>query len=472
MKMHDAIYLNGKWTSSDGDGTLEVVNATTEEVIATVPRGTSSDVARAVEAARSAQEGWAVVSVAERAGSLREVAAGLRLREQELLETIVAEVGTTRALAAVMQVGIGIDTFVAAADDMEAADAEERIGNSLVVRVPVGVAGCITPWNYPLYQVSLKVGPALAAGCSVVLKPSEVAPLSAFILAEVIDAVGLPAGVFNLVSGDGPTVGEAMVMHPEVDAVSFTGSVRAGRRVAELAGASVKRVTLELGGKSPTIILPGADLEAAVAHGVMSCMNNAGQTCGALSRMIVLPSIREQVEQLATNAATMLRLGDPMDESTRLGPVASAAQRDRVLSYIQRGIDEGAQLLTGGPERPSGQPRGYFVQPTVFTAVDPSMTIAREEIFGPVLSIMEAADEDQALALANGTPYALSGAVWASETARARAVAERLHASTVSINGGRFNPAAPFGGARHSGYGRERGRFGLEEYLQTKSFQY
>jgi acyl-CoA reductase-like NAD-dependent aldehyde dehydrogenase len=354
---------------------------------------------------------------------------------------------------------------------MEEVRWEEEVGNSRVLREPIGVVGAITPWNYPLHQITAKIAPALAAGCTVVLKPSEVVPLNAFILAEVIESVGLPAGVFNLVTGIGPVVGEAIAGHPGVDMVSFTGSTRAGRRVSELAAATVKPVAMELGGKSPNVLLEDADFARAVPDGVAKCFFNSGQTCSALTRMLVPRERLAEVEELAMSAAEAYTPGDPFDKATKLGPLVSATQRERVRDYIAKGEAEGAQLLTGGTDAPEGLERGYFVRPTVFSEVTPEMTIAREEIFGPVLSIQPYDGEDDAVRIANATEYGLAGGVWSADTDRAIGVARRLRTGQVEINGGAFNPIAPFGGYGQSGHGRENGRFGLEEMLQVKSLQ-
>jgi betaine-aldehyde dehydrogenase len=348
---------------------------------------------------------------------------------------------------------------------------EEQIGNSLVVKEAAGVVAAITPWNYPLYQIIAKVAPALAAGCTVVLKPSEVTPLNAFLLADVIDWVGLPAGVFNLVSGSGSLVGERLAGHEEVDLVSFTGSTRAGKRVAELAAAGVKRVALELGGKSPSLILDDADLAKAVKGTVASCYLNSGQTCNAWTRMLVPEERYEEAAQLAVTAAVKFIPGDPWDEKTRLGPLVSKRQHERVKEFIQSGIQEGAELLLGGADAPEGLERGYFVSPTVFGRVTAGMTIAREEVFGPVLSIQTYRGEDEGVALANDTVYGLAAGVWSGDAGRAMAVARRLRAGQVDINGAPYNTEAPFGGYRQSGYGREMGRYGLEEFLEVKAIQ-
>jgi acyl-CoA reductase-like NAD-dependent aldehyde dehydrogenase len=354
---------------------------------------------------------------------------------------------------------------------MEEVAWEEEVGNSRILREPVGVLGAITPWNYPLNQIAAKVAPALAAGCTVVLKPSEVTPLNAFLLAEVIEAAGLPAGVFNFVTGLGPVVGEAIAGHPGVDMVSFTGSTRAGRRVSELAAETVKPVAMELGGKSPNVILDDADLARAVPDGVAKCFLNSGQTCSALTRMLVPRQRLAEAEELAAAAAEGFTPGDPFDSSTRLGPLVSDVQRERVRGYIEKGVEEGARLIAGGAEPPEGLERGYFVRPTVFSEVEAGMKIGQEEIFGPVLAIQPYEGEDDAVRIANSTPYGLAGGVWSADDERAIAVARRIRTGQIEINGGAFNPLAPFGGYGQSGHGRENGRYGIEELLQVKSLQ-
>jgi len=471
VQAREQIFVGGKWVEPEGSETLEVVNSTSEETMGSIPACSSGDADRAVAAARDAFESWSQTSREERAGYMSAISAGLGERADEIAATISQELGMPLTLSKMIQAGLPIAQFGAMPKLMEEIRWEEEIGNSRVLREPVGVLGAITPWNYPLNQIACKVAPALAAGCTVVLKPSEIVPLNAFILAEVIEAAGLPAGVFNLITGTGPVVGEAIAGHPGVDMVSFTGSTRAGRRVSELASATVKPVAMELGGKSPNVILDDADLSKAVPDGVGKCYLNSGQTCSALTRMLVPREKLAEAEQIATQAAESFTPGDPFEQSTRLGPLVSEAQRGRVRGYIEKGEAEGAKLLTGGTAAPEGLDKGFFVRPTVFSEVTPEMTIAQEEIFGPVLAIMPYDDEEDAVRIANATEYGLAGGVWSGDEARAKAVARRIRTGQVEINGGVFNPLAPFGGFKQSGHGRELGRLGLEEFLAVKSLQ-
>jgi len=471
VQAKDRIFIGGEWVEPSGAGPIEVVNATTEEVMGTIPGCSAEDAGRAVAAAREAFESWSQTSREERAGYLAAIAQGLGERAEEIATTITQELGMPLKLSQMIQVGLPTSQFAAMPKLMEEVRWEEEIGNSKILREPVGVLGAITPWNYPLNQIAAKVAPALAAGCTVVLKPSEVTPLNAFLLAEVIEAAGLPAGVFNLVTGVGPVVGEAIAVHPDVDMVSFTGSTRAGRRVSELASATVKPVAMELGGKSPNVILDDAELERAVPDGVAKCFLNSGQTCSALTRMLVPRQRLAEAEELAQAAAEAFTPGDPFDSSTRLGPLVSDVQRERVRGYIRKGEEEGARLITGGAEPPEGLNRGYFVRPTVFSEVTPEMTIGQEEIFGPVLVIQPYEGEDDAIRIANSTEYGLAGGVWSADTDRAIGIAKRIRTGQVEINGGAFNPLAPFGGYGQSGHGRENGRYGIEELLQVKALQ-
>jgi aldehyde dehydrogenase (NAD+) len=469
--VRDKLFIGGGWVDSAGSGTIDVIDSTTEDVIGRVPEGTADDVDRAVEAARAGFETWSQVPLAERLDACSAISAGLAARSAEIGALIASEVGMPLAQATQIQAGLPIMQFGAMAQVASEIEWERQIGNSLVVREPIGVVGAITPWNFPLNQLGIKAAPAIAAGCSMVAKPSEVTPLSAFVLVEVMEEVGLPAGVFNLVTGFGEEVGRAIAAHPGIDMVSFTGSTRAGRAVTEEAAANVKRVSLELGGKSANVILDDADLKAAVSYGVANCYLNSGQTCSAHTRMLVPRAKLAEVEEIAKAAAEKAQPGDPFEKGTRIGPLVSDAQRQRVREYIEKGEEEGAKLLTGGAEAPDGLEKGYFVRPTVFSEVKPDMTIAQEEIFGPVLSILPYDDEDEAAEIANGTIYGLDGGVWSADPERAKAFARRMRTGQVQINGATFNPLAPFGGFKQSGHGRELGQFGLEEYLEVKSIQ-
>jgi aldehyde dehydrogenase (NAD+) len=444
---------------------IDVVNPATEQVIGSVAPG---DVDAAVAAARAAQPGWAALPRAERAAHLRALLDALSAAAPQLAELITAEMGAPLAIARKVQVGLPLAVLGSMIDILAKPETAETIGNSEIHREPVGVVGAITPWNYPLHQTIAKVAPALAAGNTVVHKPSEIAPLSAVRLAELVRAAGLPDGVYNVVHGHGDPTGAALAGHPGIDLISFTGSTAAGRKVAALAAANLTRVSLELGGKSANVILPDADLAAAVKVGVGNCLLNSGQTCTAWTRMLVPDSRHDEAAELAAAAAAKYTVGDPMDPATRLGPLASAAQRERVQGYIRRGLEDGATMVYGGSEVPAV---GYYVAPVVFAGVDPGAAIAQEEIFGPVLSIIRYTDEDDAVRIANATAYGLAGAVWSASPERAVAVARRLRTGQVDINGGAFNPLAPFGGVGHSGYGRELGPFGYDEFTTLKAIQ-
>ncbi|MET8359298.1 aldehyde dehydrogenase family protein [Micromonospora sp. NPDC005171] len=451
-------------------GTLPVVNPATGEVVAETPAGTAADVDSAVAAARAAFPAWSATTPQHRAGVLRRLGAGLAARTEQIAQAITAEMGSPIGMSRTAQVAFPaavVESIAGLADDFPWT---EEVGNSLVVREPIGVVGAITPWNFPLQQIVSKLAPALLAGNTMVFKPSENAPLTARILAEAAAEAGVPAGVFNVVYGTGATVGEAISAHPDIDMISFTGSTRAGQRISAVAAATVKRVALELGGKGANIILDDADLPAAVERGVMMAFSNGGQVCGAWPRMLVPAARQDEAVALAVEAAKQYTVGDPGDEATRIGPMASETHRQKVVGYIERGIADGARLVFGGPDRPEGLTVGAYVQPTIFADVDPASVIAQEEIFGPVLTIIPYADEEEAVAIANGTLYGLTSGVF-GEPEHALAVARRLRVGQVDVNAGHWNPLAPFGGYKHSGNGREFGRLGLEEFLETKSIQ-
>lgn len=464
------IYVDGSWIESAGSGRIDVLNPATEEVIAQVAEGTADDVDAAAVAARKAFPEWSALTGAERAEYLSKAAALIAERIDELAALVSADMGMPLGFAKPVQIGMPLANLNAFAELARTYDFDAReVGNSLIVREPAGVVGAITPWNFPLHQVVLKVGGALAAGCTVVLKPTEVAPLITYALADIFDEIGLPAGVFNLVSGYGPVVGEAIAGHPEVDMVSFTGSTRAGKRVAIVAADTIKRVSLELGGKSANVILDDADLEKAVTDGVAKCFINSGQTCSALTRMLVPAEKVDEAAAIAAAVAAHFPVGDPTQPTSVLGPLVNANQLGRVRGYIEKGVAEGATAVVDGRE--TGLASGYFVGPTVFSNVTEDMTIAREEIFGPVLSIMGYKDEADAVRIANGTEYGLAGGVWSGDPDRADRVARQLRAGQVEVNGGAFNTNAPFGGYKQSGIGREAGTFGLEEFLEIKAIQ-
>ncbi|MGW3383663.1 aldehyde dehydrogenase family protein [Streptomyces albogriseolus] len=462
MKAYDGMYIDGAWRPAAGPDVIEVVDPADEQVIATVPAGTVEDVDAAVRAARAALPAWAATPPAERAARLTALRDQLHARQDEIAATVTAELGAPEQLARTVHAGVPVAVAGSYAELAATYSFEERIGNSTVFHEPAGVVGAITPWNYPLHQIVAKAAPALAAGCTIVVKPAENTPLVARIFAECVHEAGVPAGVFNLVTGLGPVAGQALAEHPGVDLLSFTGSTAVGRRIGAIAAGMVKRVALELGGKSANVILPSADLARAVNVGVANVMSNSGQTCSAWTRMLVHRDRYDEAVELAAAAAA--KYGD------RIGPLVSARQRDRVRGYIEKGVAEGALLAAGGPEAP--RPQGWYVSPTVLADVTPDMTVAQEEIFGPVLCVLRYEDEEDALRIANGTVYGLAGAVWAGDESEAVAFARRMDTGQVDINGGRFNPLAPFGGYKQSGVGRELGVHGLTEYVQTKSLQF
>ncbi|WP_031027935.1 aldehyde dehydrogenase family protein [Streptomyces albus] len=472
MKAHDGMFLDGSWRPALGSGTIEVTNPADGTVLGAVPAGDGQDIDAAVGAARAALPGWAATAPAERAALLEALQRALTGRREEIAETVTAELGSPLSLSRKVHAAVPLAVCGSYARLAAEYAFEERIGTSRVLHEPVGVVGAITPWNYPLHQIVAKAAPALAAGCTMVLKPAEDTPLTAQLFAEAVAEAGLPAGVFNLVTGLGPVAGRALAEHDGIDLLSFTGSTAVGRRVAAAAAGGIKRVALELGGKSANVILPGADLTKAVSVGVANVMSNSGQTCSAWTRMLVDADRYDEAVALAAEAVAKYVTGDPRDEATRVGPLVNAKQHERVTGYIRRGQEEGARLVAGGAEPPEGRERGHYVRPTVFADVTPEMTIAQEEIFGPVLSILRYRDTEEALRIANGTVYGLAGAVWAADEDEAVAFARRMETGQVDINGGRFNPLAPFGGYKQSGVGRELGRHGLEEYLQTKSLQF
>ncbi|MEV1328097.1 aldehyde dehydrogenase family protein [Micromonospora costi] len=463
-------YLDGRWVTASGGETLPVHNPATEEVVAAVPAGTPADVDRAVAAARAAFDGWAAIPPAERAAHLDRLHAALSARADDIARTVALELGTPLKVATRVQAGLPLAVLHSYVELAARPPAEETIGNTTVVREPVGVVGAITPWNYPLHQVVAKLAPALAAGCTVVLKPSELTPLVSYLLFDAIHEAGLPPGVVNLVTGTGPVVGEAIAAHPDVDMVSFTGSTATGRRISHLAADRIARVALELGGKSANVVLDDADLATAVKVGVGNAFLNSGQTCTAWTRMLVHRSRYDEAVELAAKAAGGYRLGDPFDAATRLGPLVSATQRERVLGHVTRGQADGGRLVAGGPDAPVPD-RGWFVAPTVIADVDPDSALAQEEVFGPVLAVIPVDDDDHAVAVANNSRYGLAGAVWSTDEERAVRVARRMRTGAVDVNGAPFNPLAPFGGYKQSGIGRELGRHGLAEFVQIKAIQ-
>jgi aldehyde dehydrogenase (NAD+) len=462
-------FIDGQWVDPVTPRQIDVINPATEEPCGRISLGSAADVDLAVAAAKRAETSYAATTREERLELLEAVLAEFMKRYDEIAEAVMDEMGAPWELAKGAQAGSGVQHIKATIRSLKAFEFEERNRNTLIVKEPIGVCALITPWNWPVNQVVVKVAPALAAGCTMVLKPSEVAPFDAIIFAEVLDAAGVPAGVFNLVNGDGPGVGSALSQHPDVAMVSFTGSTRAGVAVAQNAAPTVKRVAQELGGKSANILLDDADLEAAVRDGAENCFDNTGQSCDAPTRMLVPRDHMEEAAAIAAEVANNTRVGDPRDEATEVGPLVSEQQWNKVQDLIQKGIDEGATLAAGGTGRPEGIGKGYFARPTVFANVSNDMTIAREEIFGPVLSIIPYDSDDDAVAIANDTPYGLSGYVSSGDQARACRIAARMRTGMVHINGADLDSMAPFGGYKHSGNGREWGPHGLEEFLEVKS---
>jgi aldehyde dehydrogenase (NAD+) len=462
-------YIDGDWVDAMQPRVVDVINPATEKAFGRVSLGSAADVDRAVAAARIAFATYSQTSKAERIALLEKVIARYQDRLDDLAETISLEMGAPMSLATAAQAPMGLTQLNAALGVLQDYEFQRTRDNTLIIKEPIGVCGFITPWNWPTNQIMCKVAPALAAGCTIVLKPSEVTPLSGIILAEIMDAAGVPCGVFNLVNGDGPGVGAAISKHPDIDMVSITGSTRAGVLVAKAAADSVKRVTLELGGKSANIILQDADLREAVAHGVEKCFGNSGQSCTAPSRMFVHESQHAEALEIANQVASGLAVGDPASPATEIGPVANESQYEKIQALIQKGIDEGAELVCGGTGKPEALQTGYYVKPTVFGNVRNDMTIAREEIFGPVLAILPYATEEEAITLANDTEYGLSGCVYSGDRKHAVAVASKLRTGQIHINGASVDFTAPFGGYKKSGNGREWGVEGFEEFLETKA---
>lgn len=460
-------YIDGVWQAASSAAAIPVINPATEVLIAEAASGSAADAARAAQAARKAFDRWSQTPLAERTALLERVRAGIEVRADELASLITAEMGCPIGFSRAAQIGLAMGDIRATLAVAEALQ-DRQLGRSIVQNDPIGVVVAITPWNFPLHQILAKIAPALAAGCTVVLKPSEVTPLDATILAEIFHAAGTPPGVFNMVLG-GRETGAALVTQPEVDMVSFTGSTRGGRAVAEIAGRELKKAALELGGKSANIILDDADLEKIIPAALGQAFINSGQVCAALSRLIVPQSRQAEAEAIAVEAARAWTMGDPTDPANRLGPLANATQQDRVRQAIAGAVDEGAVILCGGPDQPAGLPRGAYVSPTILSNVTRAITIFREETFGPVLSVIGYTDEADAIQIANDSPYGLSGGVWSDSLERAEGVARRMRTGQVILNGASLDLAAPFGGVKQSGLGRENGRYGLEEYCSPKA---
>jgi aldehyde dehydrogenase (NAD+) len=470
MSTHPAAYVDGTWHS--GEETVSVTDSATGEVVAEVTLGTVEQADAAVRAANDAFPGWAATPLAERKAALERLADGLEGRSQQIAETAAAEVGSVMPFSLRVQAGLPVRVLRSTVEAMEDIESEELIGTSRVRGLPVGVAAAVTPWNYPLYQLMGKLAPALAAGCTVVVKPPQQAPLTVYDLVEELEKAGVPRGVVNVVQGSGPVVGEALVGHPLVDLVSFTGSTGAGSRIAEVAARTVKKTALELGGKSANVFCEDADFDSAIPSAVRYFLMNNGQTCAALTRLVVPRSRKAEIEDRLVAEVEAQVVGDPRDETSTVGPMVSAGQRRSVESYIRKGLGGEGRLLVGGLDTPDELAGGHYVMPTIFTDVDPRATIAQEEIFGPVLVVHAVDDEDEAVRVANDSPYGLSGGVWSVDTDHAVSVARRLRTGQVAINGASFNASAPFGGFKQSGYGRELGRYGLHEYLAPQSLQF
>jgi aldehyde dehydrogenase (NAD+) len=462
-------YINGEWVNPVATHDFAVVNPATEEVVGTISLGSPADVNKAVAAASQAFESFSETTVEERLNLLRRIVEVYKSKSEEMAEAISTEMGAPLSLARKAQVPAGLGHLLEAVKVLEHFEFEQLKGSTLMRKEPIGVCGLITPWNWPMNQIACKVAPALAAGCTMVLKPSEFAPLSAYLFAQILHEANLPRGIFNLVNGDGPTVGAAIASHPDIAMVSFTGSTRAGVAVATAAAPTVKRVTQELGGKSANIVLDDADFAKAVREGVQACFRNTGQSCNAPTRMLVPESRMDEAAEIAKREAEATNTGDPRSSETQLGPLAGKAQFEKVQRLIQQGIAEGATLVAGGPGRPDGTSKGYFVKPTVFSDVRNEMAIGREEIFGPVLSIIPYKNEDDAVRIANDSPYGLAGFVTSGDRARAQRVARRIRAGNVHINGARVDFGGCFGGYKQSGNGREWGEAGLEEFLELKA---
>lgn len=472
--VHDDIYVGGEWIPSTSETRIEVINPTTEQVIGRVPEGTADDVDKAVAAAKQAFPAWSALTPQARAAYLSKAADLLTERTDDLAQTVTDELGAPLKISKLVHVGTPIGTFKTYAKLADDFEWESEVKNSLIVREPIGVVGAITPWNYPIHQIVAKVAPALLAGNTVVLKPSELAPLSAYKLTAILDEIGLPAGVFNLVCGYGPVVGEAIASHPDIDMVSFTGSGRAGKRITELGAESIKRVALELGGKSASVVLDDLDAEGfakAVGSTVGQCFTNAGQRCTAFSRLLVPATRLDEALSAATATADKHAPGDPNAETTRLGPLISEQQRERVRGFIDRAVADGASVVTGGSAAPEGLGTGYYVSPTVLSGVAEDSEVGQEEVFGPVIVVLPYDDLDDAVRIANGTKYGLAAGVYGADADAALAVAKRLRAGQVDVNNGRWNWMAPFGGYKQSGNGRELGTEGLSEFLEVKAVQ-